>query len=180
MDYQITSHYIILYEDNTVIAHRIGEKFKQILTHSVDGKIKTVSSGWSYESTCYIHFETTEEKFKYVIYDTFMNSLSKEHTFKHKLKSIQCGDEHQMFLCENGDLYGEGENHCGQLGVLLDKLTELTLLQINVSAVATLCNGTLIEKNSKIWSTGFNEYSQIGHDSRIRYVSTFKKFLLVT
>ena len=77
---------------------------------------------------------------------------------------VACGSDHVMMVGIDGGLYGWGSNQCGQLG-----LTELGCYpptRVELEGVTSIhCGGyfTLaVTQNNAIWSTGYNNYGELG------------------
>ncbi|KAJ6231045.1 hypothetical protein M0813_00861 [Anaeramoeba flamelloides] len=114
-----------------------------------------------------------------------------EQTFfkKNNLKVIDFsgGEYHSLFLCDNGELYGLGDNSYFQLEsnpstiqkkevpVHSNKRNEVTLLSENVKLISNgLSNRhTLyITEDNTLWTQGWNNYMQCGVESTKQKVET--------
>lgn len=79
--------------------------------------------------------------------------------------AVKCGECHTMALTTNGEIYGWGSNHIGQLG--LAHLETIFLPQkISIKNVkVVICGGfhtIFITENDDIYVCGFNTEGQLG------------------
>lgn len=47
----------------------------------------------------------------------YLNKIKSDEIFRHNIKQIKCGNEHNLILLKNGDVYGFGSNLMGELGM---------------------------------------------------------------
>jgi alpha-tubulin suppressor-like RCC1 family protein len=100
-----------------------------------------------------------------------------KHNFG-KIKNIYCGENHNIILNENNELYVCGFNHCGQLG-LGDKKDRnvYTKLEHNFGKIKNICCGDfhniIFNENNELYVCGYNYRGQLGlGDYYIRYTYT--------
>ncbi len=81
---------------------------------------------------------------------------------------ISAGDDHTLYLDQNGDVWAWGSNKKGQLGISSIKNKVLSPTKIeslkNIVAISTQNDHSLaLDQDGHVWSWGWNKYGQLGH-----------------
>ena len=83
---------------------------------------------------------------------------------------FDCGDSHSLFLDSEGNVYSVGDNAKGSLGLghttnqnVLSKIPNIPPIK-TISCVCFNCH--LIDFEGNLWTFGFTEYGQLGHDNK--------------
>lgn len=95
------------------------------------------------------------------------------------IKSIHCGRNHSMIYKKNGELWGFGNNRCGQLGLNSNNINVPTLILIDTRIEQISCgdNHTLIYKSNKeLWGCGSNNYGQLPY---LKQYNKYNKLILL-
>ena len=88
-----------------------------------------------------------------------------------KVQQVSAGSDHTIILDLNNQIWGCGNNMCGQLGLGNRKDTnQLTLISsYKFKQIATgKCHTIAIDINNNVWSFGNNYYGQLGLGSDLR------------
>ena len=156
---------LMMYTQRDIIQYDIyyhcHKEYKNMI--EPDHKILTVSRTWAVDN---VTIQCIHSKSKtYKNYSLTNQRLSKGKNFKFRVKSIQCGEYHQLFLCQNGDCYGQGNNNYGQLGYpkFINQIINPRLIDYNVLSVVTMPYASFITKEEGIYSSGKNICACIGH-----------------
>lgn len=95
--------------------------------------------------------------------------LSLSRTFSGiKLKQIQCGSDHTVFVTTKGRVYCCGENKYGQCGILRDEVQwqlAPTVVPFLYDIVMVDCgrkHNLALDVEGRVWVFGFNEQGQLG------------------
>ena len=143
-----------------------------------DYNILSVSAGWSYPNQYVFAQNLKTKKYKIYILNRDINDFDRGFDIKKSVKTIQSGDNHQLYLCNNGECYGMGINTVGQLGFdnNIQKLEELTLLESCVKDCVCMPYASLIQTENGIYSCGMNKFSCIGHklNTNIEWINGFQ------
>eukprot|EP01083_Nonionella_stella_P279056 949188_1 len=89
--------------------------------------------------------------------------------------NVSVGEEHSLFLSDNGNVFAVGKNNWGQCGIgsFSDKvmdITELPLLKQKNIKIKCIASGSdhnlLLDTNGKCMSFGYNGHGQLGNNTR--------------
>ena len=106
---------------------------------------------------------------------TEINKVSKpiiiEYNFNGKLKMIKCGCKHTLFLNENGNVYGSGNNKQGQLTFNYNENIYNYIQNIiksdNVTDIYCGINSSyILNNNNNLFSFGSNNYAELGINNK--------------
>ncbi|KAL9656175.1 hypothetical protein ABK040_007792 [Willaertia magna] len=142
------------------------EKLVKVNGLLINGKIKFLECGMNYTlivddlNNFYItgHFGRLN-------YDTFTKL---DITFKEKIKSIRCGNDHLFILTNNYLIYGFGKNEYGQLGLsknieYCNQFTKIDGFQVK----DILCDNNftmLLDNFGNVFVTGENSAGELGFE----------------
>ncbi|EJW02055.1 hypothetical protein EDEG_00311 [Edhazardia aedis USNM 41457] len=88
---------------------------------------------------------------------------------------VKGGTTHSLFLDNDGNLYGCGENGYGQLSHKKKELLTQKLVATNVLDFATDGLITFVVKKDGVYSCGTNYYGESGHKENGEYVCFLNK-----
>jgi alpha-tubulin suppressor-like RCC1 family protein len=81
-----------------------------------------------------------------------------------KAKFVSAGENHTLLIDLENNVWGMGNNDYGQLGISLDKSSNITLIP-NIKAktvVAGYISSFIIDLEDNVWSFGWNEHGELG------------------
>ena len=96
-----------------------------------------------------------------------------------KLIKIQCGSEHVLFLCENGTVWGSGNNKYRQLSFENDGHYQIQYICRNITDIICAVDSSYIKNSNSIWyGFGSNYSGELGiNDPYTQYSGVFKPVL---
>jgi alpha-tubulin suppressor-like RCC1 family protein len=87
---------------------------------------------------------------------------------------VVAGDNHSLFLKQNGSVWGMGHNSYGQLGdeTKVNRSSPVQIFAGNVSRIAAGQNHSIILMNDgSMWTTGKNDHGQLGDGKATQYAT---------
>ena len=183
---RINKKLLIFYDNNNIMQYDFIEAknsqeyipTRLECTIEKDYNILSVSKGWSYPNQYVFCQHSKTTKYKIFTLNLEKNAFDNGFNINKSVKTIQSGDNHQLYLCNNGECYGMGINTVGQLGFdnNIQKLEELTLLESCVKDCVCMPYASLIQTENGIYSCGMNKFSCIGHklNTNIEWINGFQ------
>uniref|UniRef100_A0A1I7YE09 Rod_C domain-containing protein n=1 Tax=Steinernema glaseri TaxID=37863 RepID=A0A1I7YE09_9BILA len=99
-----------------------------------------------------------------------LNPPSDEFGSVRKIRSVDCGTEHCLVLCDDGTVYSWGTNRYGQCGqghktpVLEPKIVDGPWSGVACSVVAGNYHSAILSKTGELWMCGWGFYGQLANE----------------